>query len=247
MHPRPRRLAASFVALLLVGPAAAFEQPLAWIAPPGTVDGYRVHVGAAPGSYASAIDLGPVAPDASGVGRASISLPDGQTHYVALSAYNAAGESPFSNELRLAAPCDPAACDDGNPCTEDACGADGCANAAVPDRTACAPYAEALGVCLEGTCTPVECLAAADCDDANACNGSEGCSADGGCLPGTTPSCGGGSACATARCDAARGCILEPVRDGTACSDGDKTTIADQCVAGSCVGMPKLRGPGKKR
>ena len=240
-------LAAAFAALLLTAPAAAFEQPLAWIAPSGIVDGYRVHVGVAPGSYTSAIDLGPVAPDASGVGHANVTLADGQAYYVALSAYNAVGESPLSNEHRVVAPCDPAACDDGNPCTEDACAADGCASAPLPDRTACAPYADALGICLGGTCTPVECLAGADCDDGNACNGSEGCSADGGCLPGTAPSCGGGSACALPLCDPARGCVLEPAADGTACSDGDKSTIADQCVAGSCVGMPKLRGPRKTR
>jgi hypothetical protein len=240
-----RCVAASFAPLLLASAAGALEQPLAWIAPSGIVDGYRVHVGSAPGSYTSVVDLGAVTPDASGVGHASVTLADGQDHYVALSAYNAAGESPLSNELQVAAVCVPAACDDGNPCTEDACGTDGCTSVPVAEASTCSPYADALGICIGGTCTPVECLAAPDCDDGNACNGSEGCSADGGCLPGTAPTCGGGSACAIPLCDPALGCVLEPVPDGTSCSDGDKSTTGDRCVAGSCVGKPKQRGPRK--
>jgi hypothetical protein len=243
------RVAAAFTSLLLAGPAAALEQPLAWIAPSGIVDGYRVHVGAAPGSYTSVVDLGAVTPDASGIGHASVTLEDGQDHYLAVSAYNAAGESPLSNELRVAAPavCEPAACDDGNPCTEDACGTGGCTNVAIAQATACAPYADALGICNGGTCTPVECLAAADCDDGNLCNGGEGCSADGGCLPGAALTCSGGSACAIPLCDPGAGCVLSPLPDGTSCSDGDKTTVGDRCVAGSCVGAPKLRRPRTAR
>jgi hypothetical protein len=243
-----RGLAVPLLPLPLAVAAAALEQPLAWIAPAGTVDGYRVHVGDAPGGYDRVVDLGAVTPDASGVGHASVSLADGRDQYVAISAYNAAGESPLSNELRVAAAaCDPAACDDANPCTEDACGAEGCASTPVPDRTACAPYADALGVCLGGVCTPVECLAAGDCDDANACNGAESCSADGGCLAGTAPTCGGGSACQNPLCDPRVGCVLVPAPDGTSCNDGDKSTLGDRCLAGSCVGTPKVRKPrGRK-
>jgi hypothetical protein len=249
MSRRVRRaLGSLLLALPLALPAAAFEQPLAWIAPAGAVDGYRVHVGGAPGAYTRAVDLGAVAPDATGVGRASVTLEAGRDQYVALTAYNAAGESPLSNELRVAAAaCDPAACDDANPCTEDACGADGCASAPLAERSACAPYPDALGVCIGGVCTPVECLAAADCNDANACNGAEGCSADGGCLPGTAPSCAGGDACRNPLCDPAAGCVLVPAPDGTSCSDGDKATVGDRCVAGACVGTPKLRKPRGRR
>jgi hypothetical protein len=238
-------LVAPLLPLALAAPAAGLEQPLAWIAPSGVVDGYRVHVGDVPGGYTRVVDLGPVTPDAGGVGHANVALEDGRDQYVAVTAYNAGGESPLSNELRFAAAavCDPAACDDGNPCTEDACGSAGCASTPVAERSACAPYPDALGVCIGGVCAPVECLAPADCDDANACNGVESCSADGGCLAGAPPTCGGGSACRNPLCDPAVGCVLVPAPDGTSCSDGDRATVGDRCVSGSCVGTPKTRKP----
>lgn len=44
--------------------------------------------------------------------------------------------------------CEAAACDDGDPCTEDTCGSAGCAHAPAPDGTICD-----LGTCVAGTCT----------------------------------------------------------------------------------------------
>lgn len=59
--------------------------------------GFRVHFGKSPAVLPHSIDLGRLEPDADGVFRARVELPDGEPVYVAISAYDAKGaESPRS-------------------------------------------------------------------------------------------------------------------------------------------------------
>ena len=104
----------------------------------------------------------------------------------------------------------PLTCNDGNPCTDDACDGDqGCVS------------------------TPN----AGDCNDQNACTTVDVCTG-GGCL-GTTPAdCSDGEACTADLCDPAVGCT-NPDLTGP-CNDGDVCTLVDACVDGACVGATPL-------
>ena len=53
--------------------------------------GFRVHFGTSPAVLPHSIDLGRLEPDADGVFRARVELPDGEPVYVAISAYDANG------------------------------------------------------------------------------------------------------------------------------------------------------------
>jgi hypothetical protein len=78
--------------LLLASPAAAGTISLAWDAVPGAT-GYRVYYGTASGQYTSSITSATASATVSG-------LQDCAAYFVAVKAYNGAGESPqFSNEL----------------------------------------------------------------------------------------------------------------------------------------------------
>ncbi|NUN16162.1 MAG: hypothetical protein HUU55_21255, partial [Myxococcales bacterium] len=85
----------------------------------------------------------------------------------------------------------PSACDDGNECTADQCGAD--------------------GIC---TSTPVV------CDDGNVCNGSESCDPLAGCQSGAPLDCpDDGDACTVEGCDPSAGCTTTPFcNDNNACT-----------------------------
>lgn len=84
-------------------------------------------------------------------------------------------------------------CDDGNPCTDDAC--------------------------TGGSCTHT--FNANPCDDGNACTEGDTC-AEGTCTPGTPKTCDDNNACTVDACAPATGaCIVENnVNDGVACDDG---------------------------
>src|SRR5207248_5707111 len=75
-------------------------------------------------------------------------------------------------------------CDDGNPCTADACGPDGCTHSAVPDGTSCGA--------------------------GDACHGGARCEAAT-CTAGAVVSCGDGDTCTLDACDPARGCQHERI------------------------------------
>ena len=45
-----------------------------------------------------------------------------------------------------------------------------------------------------------------------------------------------GNPCTVERCDAALGCVSEPVGNGTGCSDGNACTTGEVCTAGACGG-----------
>jgi Bacterial Ig domain/Fibronectin type III domain len=86
--------------LLLLGSTLwAATVMLAWDASQGA-QGYELHYGLAPGSYTNAVDTGMAT-------TAAVSgLTTGLTYYFAVLAYNAVGDSPFSNEVSVV-PSDP--------------------------------------------------------------------------------------------------------------------------------------------
>jgi hypothetical protein len=95
-------------------------------------------------------------------------------------------------------------CNDGNPCTVDACDATTgvCSYTNVPDSTSCA--------------------------DGNVCNGAEVCVV-GVCQIGTPLVCVDGNECTADSCDSALGCQFPPVADGTPCNSG-----MGSCTLGVC-------------
>jgi hypothetical protein len=216
------------------GRAAERDYVLRWI--PGTgapASGFRVYLAPDGVPFASFLDLGPVAVDQDGVARSVLTLDSETTYRVAMTAYNGAGESALSNEIRIAAlTC--TGCDDTNACTADACVDASCSHTAVPDGTSC----NGSGICRSGGCGPAECLAAGDCDDGDVCNGTEACGSGGLCLPGIALDCGPPTQCSESLCDALLGCNAQALPDGTACDDGASATRPDACRSGICVPGP---------
>jgi len=91
-----------------------------------------------------------------------------------------------------------------------------------------------------GQCT-CRCASDADCNDGDKCNGEETCQG-GVCVIGLPLECDDQNPC-TRDCDATRGCVNEPVADGTACNDGNACTTGDSCQNGTCTaGPPVLDG-----
>jgi len=155
----------------------------------------------------------------------------------------------------------PLGCDDGNPCTSDACTPEvGCTHPDMPDGTPCpdATLCNGAETCQGGLCTDGADLGCDDgnpctadrcdpllgcradplpdgtsCADADLCDGAELCAA-GACAPGTALDCGDDDPCTANACDPALGCTLGDAPDGTTCSDGDECTAGDACQAGLC-------------
>lgn len=108
-------------------------------------------------------------------------------------------------------------CDDGNPCTADACDpAGGCTHAPVTDGTSCA--------------------------DRNFCDGAETCQA-GTCVEATAPQCDDGNSCTEDLCDwrkkrcahtAAAACCSSDAQ----CADDDLCTTNERCSRGQCISDP---------
>ncbi len=148
-------------------------------------------------------------------------------------------------------------CDDGNPCTDDACDPKvGCVHtnntALCDDGNACTT----LDVCSEGVCTsgaPADCsddnpcttdlcdpdsgcvhlYNTASCDDGNACTTNDRCSG-GTCQGQATIDCDDGNPCTNDLCDATSGCLH--IFNTAPCDDGNACTTGDQCSAGVCQG-----------
>ena len=101
-------------------------------------------------------------------------------------------------------------CDDGNPCTIDACD-------------------PAKG------CTHNNSAAGCDADD-NLCTVGDQCQS-GVCLPGKLKTCGDGNSCTTEKCAVATGkCVYTAVSEGTPCdADGSACTAGDACKADTCA------------
>jgi hypothetical protein len=224
----------SFVVLSGLSPRARAlerEYVLRWLPPSGTVDGYRAYL-APQGLSTQALDLGAVAPDPDGIARATLQLDAAITYGVSMTAYNAAGESPRSNQITVAASaCDPAACSDGDPCTADDCQTSSCTHTRLPDGSVCGSGS----VCIAGACRVPQCTSNADCDDADLCDGRETC-AGFQCASGSPLTCAAPGPCQQGGCRADSGCWLASLPDGSACSDGNPDTTGDQCIAGRCAG-----------
>ncbi len=149
-----------------------------------------------------------------------------------------------------------AACDDGDPCTNDACVGSACVHTPVvcDDGNACNGVEtchELTGACVtdgplvcaddgnpctDHACDPATgCVATNNtnaCDDGSACTDGDVCSA-GTCQPGEAVVCADdGNPCTDDLCNPASGCIAvnnaDPCDDGSACTDGDF------CMAGAC-------------
>jgi hypothetical protein len=157
-----------------------------------------------------------------------------------------------------------AQCDDGNPCTDDACNAGVCVNTVdaantCDDGSVCTTgdHCNAAGLCEGGSplacndgnaCTSDSCDSGTGgcvfdptpgvaCDDGNACTTGEQCNASGLCSGGSPQVCDDGNVCTSDSCDSGSGgCVFTPT-PGTACDDGNACTTGDACTAGgACSG-----------
>ena len=130
-------------------------------------------------------------------------------------------------------------CDDGNPCTTDACDED-------TDEDTAECVSTPLG--LEAACDDDEACTTKDacdgaggcagvplpCDDGNVCNGTETCD-DGACAAGEDLVCNDDNGCTTDSCDALEGCRHEDT--SAPCDDASKCTTGDTCQPdGLCTG-----------
>jgi len=104
---------------------------------------------------------------------------------------------------------DEATCDDGNPCTDDAC--------------------------VEGECQFAP--NAAGCDDGNQCTIGDKC-LDGSCAGGSVPNCNDGNPCTDDSCEPATGCVSTanqlPCQDGDVCTVDD-TCDGGTCMPGAAL------------
>ncbi|MBM4345011.1 MAG: hypothetical protein FJ100_16705 [Deltaproteobacteria bacterium] len=106
-------------------------------------------------------------------------------------------------------------CDDGNPCTADACDqGKGCVTA--PN--------------------------AAACSDGDACTAGDQCQ-NAACLAGKKLTCDDGNTCTTDGCDPKLGCVNSPIV--AACSTGDGCGGQATCQNGACVALGKFLGIDK--
>ncbi|MSP92830.1 MAG: hypothetical protein EXR79_13670 [Myxococcales bacterium] len=158
-------------------------------------------------------------------------------------------------------------CDDGNPCTIDACKAttgacqfDNATGDPCDDGNSCT-----LGdACLAGVCAANQPKVCADgnpctddscqkgngaclfepnqigCDDGSACTLGDVCSA-GKCKAGAAKVCEDGNICTSDGCDAKSGaCSSPPIVDNVACEDGVPCTQGDACAGGKCQPGPTI-------
>src|SRR5947208_1905314 len=130
-----------------------------------------------------------------------------------------------------------ASCDDGNPCTIDACSPAGCTHTPVT----CAPADQChnAGVCAPttGLCSNPTRPDGASCNDGNACTQTDTCQA-GTCTGANPVVCAAADQCHVAgTCDAATGTCSNPAKpDGATCDDGSACPRTDTCQAGVCTG-----------
>ena len=101
-------------------------------------------------------------------------------------------------------------CDDGSPCTKDAC------------------------VAQTGACSHVAGAPDAPCDDGDACTAGDACSAAGACA-GKPKSCEDGNVCTFDGCDPWLGTCYQALTDSP-CDDGQPCALGDHCQGGACQG-----------
>ena len=152
-----------------------------------------------------------------------------------------------------------AECDDGDPCTDNACvPGTGCVktnnSASCSDGSACTDG----DVCETGACVPGPLLDCSDgnlctndvcdpiggcsnpdnsdpCDDGSVCSVGDFCGA-GSCVPGPPLDCSDGNICTDDLCDAIGGCSNPD--NSNLCEDGSACTEGDVCSGGSCLSGP---------
>ncbi|MCA9516337.1 MAG: hypothetical protein KC635_15455, partial [Myxococcales bacterium] len=159
----------------------------------------------------------------------------------------------------------PASCDDGTPCTDDACEPGiGCVNtpntAPCDDGSTCttgdtcadgACVGAAVAVddgnpCTDDACDAVDGVShvpnTAPCDDGNTCTTGDVCGG-GVCLPGAAVAIDDGNPCTDDACDPVLG--VSHTNNTAPCSDGDVCNGEEVCAGGACqAGTPLARDDG---
>ncbi len=110
-------------------------------------------------------------------------------------------------------------CNDGLPCTDDACDPKKCTG------TLC------------GQCVATPKSNGDACDDGNKCTSDDACSQ--GACTGLPTDCDDKNTCTNDSCTPISGCSHQPVLTASFCDDGDNCTIVDKCVGSSCKGTAK--------
>ncbi|MEY3013504.1 MAG: hypothetical protein RIT45_2239, partial [Pseudomonadota bacterium] len=127
------------------------------------------------------------------------------------------------------------ACDDGDACTDnDACKDGKCAGGGAKDCDDGNPCT--VDACSAGTCSHETGNDFAACDDGDACTGKDAC-AGGVCKGSETKACDDGNACTDDACDPKSGCVNTP--NAGSCDDGNACTDKDACDGGTCKGSAK--------
>ncbi|MEZ4266339.1 MAG: hypothetical protein R3F39_08160 [Myxococcota bacterium] len=125
-------------------------------------------------------------------------------------------------------------CDDGNPCTSEACApATGDCEGGPVTGSSCddGDPCTAASACDAGACVAV----GEPCDDGLACT-LDVCTV-GGCTHTPADSeCDDGSGCTVGTCSVGAGCVQVPRPDFVACDDATAATAPDLCVGGLCMG-----------
>jgi len=153
-------------------------------------------------------------------------------------------------------------CDDGNPCTDDACDPGiGCTHtnntASCDDSNACTPTDTCSGgtcvgsgalACNDGNaCTDDACSPATGCvytnDDTNTCSDNNLCTptdtcSNGSCVGSGTLACNDGNVCTDDACTPTTGCTH--VNNTISCNDNNACTTTSACSGGSCIGSGTL-------
>jgi subtilisin family serine protease len=137
-------------------------------------------------------------------------------------------------------------CDDGNACTKaDSCQAGSCTG---ENTVICAALDQchAVGSCdtSTGICSNPKQTDGTSCDDKSKCTQTDTCLA-GVCTGANPVVCTASDQCHdVGACDATTGVCTDPKKsDGASCSDGNKCTQSDTCVAGLCTGKKPLTCP----
>ncbi len=123
-------------------------------------------------------------------------------------------------------------CNDGNPCTDDACSASQCAytnnTVACSDGNACTLNDLCGGgVCVSGTPQV--------CNDGDACTANNCNTGTGQCqFPAIV--CNDSNTCTDDTCNQQSGCVFT-ANNNNVCSDGNLCTTPDVCQGGACVGQ----------
>jgi cysteine-rich repeat protein len=127
--------------------------------------------------------------------------------------------------------------DPGEGCDDDATiSGDGCgATCQVEECWSCAG--------APSVCTPLG--SGTGCTDQNPCTQTDQCDGGGTCVGSNPVVCTPLDDChAAGTCTPATGqCSNPPAADGTACDDGDTCTNPDQCLSGTCTGLPDCIDP----